>query len=616
MFNSKKYQGKHSASAGKAGTALTMPAKRHAPENIIIDSASRINNSTDGQLPYDNSVETAEAFANKVLAGTTQTDKEIIKSIHPEKGREIKKVNSTAERESDNSGIISSRNSIKDETEEEREARKVRIAEKKRKKKINIVRSTPFYVTLFAVTVIAWLLPLRPTVSMTEKRMLTEFPVYSTSDLLSGKYFSSIEDWFSDTFTFRDRWISVSQNFNQLRGIQSVVISGDVVQNDEVPVIDKDEPASSETDINGIEVLDPDTTEMPATSVDNEEQLVVEITPEIKISEVLENLNVDEDGVNQMDEEQLEEWKGLVIEADEYVNKASVMQVGSSTFEFPSFSRSATENYASILNSAGERLAGKANLYCIPVPATVSYSLTREDREKYDLVIEEDAIDYFSSLISQDNVKVVNAVSTLASHADEYLGFRTDPHWTARGAYYGYVAWCKVSGKEPVALSEYTEGVQSPFYGTYYYNNSVNRSLLTGDDVYTYTPPGDVHLYLNFSNNDRLGVENDLITQIVTNDKYLAFLSTDEAQATFINNDITDNSACVVYKTSFGNPFVYYLTQHYHTVYVMDIRFYSYRSIGRFIDANPEVQDVLIVTTFGSVQQTAGNQSLISMLLK
>ena len=37
-----------------------------------------------------------------------------------------------------------------------------------------------------------------------------------------------------------------------------------------------------------------------------------------------------------------------------------------------------------------------------------------------------------------DNIVTVDAYSALRNHADEYIYFRTDHHWTALGAYYAY----------------------------------------------------------------------------------------------------------------------------------------------------------------------------------
>ena len=58
------------------------------------------------------------------------------------------------------------------------------------------------------------------------------------------------------------------------------------------------------------------------------------------------------------------------------------------------------------------------------------------------------------------------------------------------------------------------------------------------------------------------------------------------------NNDLPDAPNCVVYKDSYGNPFVLYLTQHYHRVYALDFRQYDSMGMRSFIQAY-HINDVI-----------------------
>ena len=84
----------------------------------------------------------------------------------------------------------------------------------------------PFFLTLGILTVIAWILPLRPTVSAKEKRTLETFPEFSLSAVTDGSYFSDISLWFSDTFPGRDGWIMAAQRLEALYGDSSVTVYG------------------------------------------------------------------------------------------------------------------------------------------------------------------------------------------------------------------------------------------------------------------------------------------------------------------------------------------------------------------------------------------------------
>ena len=78
--------------------------------------------------------------------------------------------------------------------------------------------AAPFFVVLAVLTVVSFILPLRPTRSQTEKRALTEFPAYSQEALLEGSWFDGINTWFSDTFPGREHWLSLSYRVEELHG--------------------------------------------------------------------------------------------------------------------------------------------------------------------------------------------------------------------------------------------------------------------------------------------------------------------------------------------------------------------------------------------------------------
>ena len=92
-----------------------------------------------------------------------------------------------------------------------------------------------FFLSLGLLTVISWIIPLRPTYSEFEKRELTKFPSFSLQALFDGSYFDQIDLWFSDTFPFRDTFITGNSYLRQLYGLHPVQVSGDVEEGDAIP---------------------------------------------------------------------------------------------------------------------------------------------------------------------------------------------------------------------------------------------------------------------------------------------------------------------------------------------------------------------------------------------
>ena len=437
----------------------------------------------------------------------------------------------------------------------------------------------PFFLALGIMTITAWILPLRPTVSETEKRTLEPFPVFTLSAVTDGSYFSDIGLWFSDTFPGRDGWIRTAQQLESLYGDSGVTVYGNASAGDKIPVPTTPAPETPVPEI----TADPAKPTPQPTSTP-------EPTPTPEPA-----------------------WGGVNPD-DELVSLGAVIQIGDSVYTYTSFSQYYSEVYAGNVTRAADLLEGKCRVFDIFVLHGTTLMLPREYRESIGVACEEDILAYIHSQMG-DNVYCVDTFNSLLPHNSEYIYFRTDHHWTALGAWYAYAEWAKAAGFTPVPLSEYEEIVQEPFYGSLYYQAHQNGRL-TPDQVYAYVPPGDVHLYIQQGGGDTLenrGYEQTLITQIHGNDKYMCFLTGDFPLCTFVNNDITDGSACLLVKNSNGNPFGYYLTQHYQYVYVIDYRKYNSRSLTQFADYYG-VDDVIFCLSSGQAQSYGGNSLLAGFI--
>ena len=64
---------------------------------------------------------------------------------------------------------------------------------------------------------------------------------------------------------------------------------------------------------------------------------------------------------------------------------------------------------------------------------------------------------------------MVPVLEQLKEHSQESIYYRTDHHWTAQGAYYGYEIWAESMGIEPWKREMFTEEtVSEDFLGTVY----------------------------------------------------------------------------------------------------------------------------------------------------
>lgn len=175
--------------------------------------------------------------------------------------------------------------------------------------------------------------------------------------------------------------------------------------------------------------------------------------------------------------------------------------------------------------------------------------------------------DLYSAL--PDRISPLDITPLLRTHADDYIYYRTDHHWTTYGAYLAYSQWIQSLGMSPTPLSDLV-GVEVPdFYGTYF---SKTKNFNALSDTITYYPM-DVSVTIDEKPHDGL---YDL-SKWATRDKYAGFLWGNNG-VTVIRRSAPSEptsssvSKVIVFKDSFGNAFVPFLTAHFDEVHVIDLR--------------------------------------------
>lgn len=442
------------------------------------------------------------------------------------------------------------------------------LSKKKRYTGVKLV--IPFFLTLAVLTVVSFIIPLRPTQSQMEKRNLAQFPEFSVEALTSGTYFDDITTWFSDTFPGRESWLTLSSNIASLHGHSDFAIAGDLPVVETVPV----------------EIPKPTQPEEPDTS-----------TPEVP-------------DVREATTEPTEAgWGGVDggNDAEIELGGGTVIQIGDAAFNAVGFSQVYSNKYAETLSNFADYAAEKGvRTISAPAPTAVGILVEPEFQEKLGCADQNATIQYFHGLMS-DNVLKVDTYSALVEHNDEYIYFRTDHHWTALGAYYAYEAICEAAGFDAVPLEDFQEWDQGEFEGSLYWK-APNRRKLRLDNVMAYIPPGDIETLVTTGTSG--GHEAPLLadmTQRETNTKYLTFLGTDYALTTVTNNSIPDAPTCIVVKDSFGNALVPFLSQCYHKVYAIDYRKFQGSPL-RFLIDTYDVDDVIFAPYVIATQAADGNQ--------
>ena len=452
------------------------------------------------------------------------------------------------------------------------------MSDKKQEKQPGIGYAVPFFLALAVLTVVAFCIPLRPEVSYSEKRELTKFPEFSLSALVSGDYFDDITLWFSDTFPGRESWIRLSDHMSSFHGYSEIAIDGDLILSDEIPPSETAPAAATEPE------------EAPETA--STEAASAETTAPAE-----------------------EEWGGVDAGAEE-IALGAVIQIGDAAFNQLGFSHIQSDKYAATVSKFADKMAEQGvSVISAPAPTAIGVMVEAEYLEQLNCARQDEMISYMHGSMS-DNVRKVDTFSNLVDHNDEYLYFRTDHHWTARGAYYAYEALCLELGYEAAPLDSFEEWDQGEFVGSIY-GKSRWPTKLTKDTLYCYVPQGDITM-MAYRTSDSIGQEWPLIADRTkdanSNSRYSAFLGADCALAHVVNESLPDGPNCIVVKDSFGNCFVPYLTQNYHNIYAIDYRKYRRMTLSAMVEAY-DIDEVIFAPYLTATQSIDGN-SFFEMLCR
>ena len=430
--------------------------------------------------------------------------------------------------------------------------------------------SVPFFVTLGILTVVSFLLPLRPQRSYAEKRELARFPEFSFSALVSGDYFDGISLWFSDTFPGREQWITLAQYDDSLYGYSDIYIQGDIPVTETVPVIlENPTPATSPT--------------QSAVTTESVKESVPAVT----------------EPVTEPD------WGGVDAgDAAEIIRDMTAFQIGDSAFIYQNFSQATSDSYAALVNELAQKLQDKGvTVISAPTPTAVGVLIEDEYQQKLGSVSQVKIQEYINSRLDPQ-VVAVDTVNALIDHNDEYIFFRTDHHWTALGAYYSYRAICQSVGLEPVDIETLEPWDQGTFRGSLY-GRVQQPNKLRADTVTAYIPKGDIRF--ETYNTDGYPSQRTLLTDAsyrTEYEKYLVF-GTDYPMTHAENRSLPDAPNCIVVKDSFGNCFVPFLTQSFHHVYAIDYRKYYKEPIDKLVEKY-NIDCVIIMPYITAVQDSQG----------
>ena len=413
------------------------------------------------------------------------------------------------------------------------------ITKSKRKQANGLIRGVKilaFGLMLAVMGFIGLMWFLRPDTSVIEKRTLTEFPSITWSSFWDGSFFKAVDTWYADTYPLREGLISGSQSLENHYGLRSDQIVGEALVADDIP--------------------DPDAAGEEVQAAEPEEVL-----PDGTVTEI-------------------GEMQGQI-----YITN-------NCGYGLYYFTQSPADKFAATMNQIYANVKDKVNLYVMICPISAGVMLDQAVLDDMGCSSEKDAIDYIYGKMDP-GIHTVSAFDNLKKHNAEYIYFHTDHHWTALGAYYAYQAFCQEKGIEAHNIADY-ETMEFPgFLGTFCSSSNNSPALQSNPDtVVAYIPKGTNAMTMHYTNGSVVDwfIVND-VSGYAKSELYATFVGGDRPFSYAHNPAITDGSAVMVIKDSYGNTFIPWLVDHYEYIYWVDAR-YTSNTISQMVrDYN--VQDVI-----------------------
>lgn len=417
----------------------------------------------------------------------------------------------------------------------------------------------------------------KPTVSEYEKRELEKFPSFSWESLFSGEYAEKLDLFFADTFPAREEFVELAALNEEMRGLR---IDDVKIHQSGSTTTTVETEAPEETVSEDETVLENKPEETPAPEQPPEQP--IEQTTEQAAEHATEQSS-EKTPVEAETEEVEGEQRGSIFI---YKNMALPMFGGN---------KAACQRYAAALGKYQEILGDSVQIYNLVIPSSIEFYLPEKYKNKGLTGDEKENIDYIYSLMNP-KITTVDAYSTMlaAKEKGEYIYFRTDHHWTVRGAYAAYEAFCKEAGFEAVPLENMERHVIENFVGTLY--GQTQDSILRDNPDYVeyFIPPMETETCRYVKNQPYTPYRSTIWADYATSggNTYSVFLHGD-LPLTHIKTQANTGRKIVVVKESFGNAFSPFLISHYDEVFVVDQRYFQLGLID-FIQQNG-VTDLLFI---------------------
>ena len=361
----------------------------------------------------------------------------------------------------------------------------------------------------------------KETQSNDEKRKLAVIPEFTYRNYISGKWAEGVDNYVDDHFPFRTKLIEGATALQAYKGF---------------------------------------------TLDDAEKVVVVQKKPKQKTK------NSDKDkkaSMNYLDDFQ-EDYSGSLLIID-----GCVYPMGGGSPKMSKYFSKMVSEYARDLKGETRVFSAVAPLSSAFIPVKKHQKYNEQNRKTLAAI----------GNTLTDGALFCDVFGELNKHVDQKMYFGSDHHWKPLGAYYGYVAFCKAAGIDPVPLEKMDKKVKYNFLGSMY-QHTQDPSVRAHPDTMEYWIPKVATTAERFG---RTGTNNPIKAKVFYESSsggntYSTFLGGDMPLMK-IKTSVKNGKKAIIVKNSMGNAFSVYLISHYEEVWIVDLR-YSKQNLMKLIGDN------------------------------
>ena len=284
-------------------------------------------------------------------------------------------------------------------------------------------------------------------------------------------------------------------------------------------------------------------------------------------------------------------WNDVKVKADKLLLKkeSNGVYLGKDGYLLDQFDKPNEENVAKNLEAINTFAEKYKNVkqYMLISPTAVNIlgsnlpmAAPAQDQQEY--------IDNYAQKLDS-NIKFVDTYTTLLEHKKEDIFYRSDHHWTSLGAFYSYQKLADVMDLSKKDSDDYDiELVSNSFVGAL---SSESGYKTKKDKVKVYIPKDENDkVVVNYEEEQKKTATLYESEKLEEKDKYQVFLGGNHPLVK-INTASTSGKTLLIFKDSYANSFVPFLTSHFSKIILVDPRYY-YEDIDELMKSE-NVDEVL-----------------------